>query len=165
MKKVIKLIICTGLLSFILFACITACTTNQSEDVNLKDNTTDNQEKVEITPKDNTKDTIGGLDIKIIDSSFVKSDVLGIKLKLENKTNDALYPVGCFSCMDIEKNVLDQEYPIEENLSKQDIINLDNLPEGAKWEGFIYFKTQKKKVTLIYDDMLGNKKKFNITIK
>lgn len=161
MKRVIKLIICIGCLVLFLIA----CTNNQSEDVNLKDNTTNNQEKVEITPKDNTKNAIGGLAIKIIDSSFVKSDVLGIKLRLENKTNDALYPVGCFSCMDIDKNVLDQDYPIEENLSKQDIINLDNLPEGAKWEGFIYFKTNQKKVILLYDDMLGNKKKFNITIK
>jgi hypothetical protein len=160
MKKVIKLIICTGLLSFILIA----CTNNQSKNVDLEDTTTDNNQNVKITEKEKDN-TIGGLDIKIIEGLIVKTDVLGIKLKLENKSNDSLYPMGNFSATDINKNVLDQEYPIEDNLSKQDIMNLSNLPEGAKWEGYIYFKTNQKKIILLYDDMMGNKKKFNVTIK
>jgi hypothetical protein len=141
-----------------------ACESSQESNVETKLKQTKQPENVKITEKEKDN-TIGGLDIKIIEALIVKTDVLGIKLKLENKSNDSLYPMGNFSATDTNKNVLDQEYPIEDNLSKQDIINLSNLPEGAKWEGFIFFKTNQKKIILLYDDMMGNKKKFNVTIK
>lgn len=145
------------LLLLILGFTFVSCEKENLGSENIKDNKT-----VQETPKDDR--VVDGLLIDILDIKRINENIIGIELKLENKSDDSKYG-SMFSALETEsKKVLDQHYEFEdEELASKDITNLDELPSSGIWSGYIFFKSKVDKVTLIYDNMF-TKKSYNLEI-
>lgn len=154
MKKIILMIIVSCLL-FSLFAC-----KEDKKKVNVI-----NVEATKNTNKTQDNDVIGGLYIKPLTAERTKKDIIGIKLDLENKSKENIILAGMFTCMGKDNHILEEYFPIEENLINGNINNVNSFPPGAKWTGYIYYKTSLNKVTLFFDDFMGNDKKFNLVVQ
>ena len=112
------------------------------------------------------KNIVGGLYIKPERVETIKDGMIGIYLKLENKSQDNIAAAYNFTCMNSDKMVLKQAFPINnEEYMKKDISFMSTLPGGGKWEGYIYFESKDSNFILTYDDLIGHKKSFSLELK
>lgn len=171
LKRSYLFFVCVFILSPLMF--FTSCEvgedkgeeTIKSEGQTKEETKTIKNFKGEITPTKTNEKLIGDILVAVKGAERINKQMIGINLYLENQGTSEEYISGNFTAMDTEtKKVLEQNYPYENGYGEEDIINLNELPEGSNWEGKIFFATTSNKITLLYNDFMGNKKKYNIEI-
>jgi len=148
------------IISVIIIITITGCQKNEAKKLSEKEAMTFKPTKTAETADSNV---VGGLYIKTQEVKKMEPGLIGIYLKLENKSTKNIAPSYSFTCMNDKKTVLKQTYPMQ--FEDKDISNLSVLPSGGKWEGYIFFKSNDSNFILTYDDIMGHKKTFELELK
>jgi hypothetical protein len=148
------------IISIFVMIITTSCQKNEAKKLSENEAMTLKPTKTVTTADSNV---VGGLYIKTQEVKQMEPGLIGIYLKLENKSTKNIAPSYSFTCMNDNKTVLKQTYPMQ--FEDKDISNLSVLPSGGKWEGYIFFKSNDSNFILTYDDIMGHKKTFKLELK